>query len=443
MVGGVWRRLRSSFWFTPSMIVVVSGVLAIVLIEASTRMDNESLMRFPRLFGAGAEGSRGMLSTIAGSMMSIVGITFSMTLVALSLTSSQYSSRVLRNFMSSRVTQIALGAFLGIFTYCLIVLRTIRGGNEGAFVPALAVFVGVVLALGGVGVLIFFLHHIASSIQASSIISSVAEETLSAVNRLFPEELGEEEEETEESEGRSGNLGRNGFKWHQVPAVKNGYIQSVDVTELLETAERCGTVIRIDRAIGEFVIAGYPVVSMSGEHPPTQPACDAVIRSFAVSRYRTVDQDVGFGIVQIVDVALKALSTGVNDTTTAVTCIDYLTAILAQLAPRRIPDAHRYKNGELRAIVRGPGFGRLLELAFDQIRQSSERNVVVMLRILQSMGMLSTLTRSIHRREALRNQVQRIAELAERTVAAPDERELVQKAVLAALLEIQELPPSP
>ena len=182
----LWSNLRSSFWFMPSLIVVVSIVFAVVLIEADSAGSDRWLARWPRLFGAGAEGARGMMSTIAGSMMTVVGVTFSMILVVLALASSQYTSRILRNFMRSRVTQVVLGIFAGIFTYCLIVLRTIRGGDEGAFVPSLAVFFGFVLALGGVGALMFFIHHIASSIQASSIIASVAQETIAAIDRLFP-----------------------------------------------------------------------------------------------------------------------------------------------------------------------------------------------------------------------------------------------------------------
>lgn len=438
MLSRIWRRCSSSFWFVPSVIVVLSGVLAIALIEASAVMDSESLMRFPRLFGAGAEGSRGMLSTIASSMMSVVGITFSMTIVALSLTSSQYSSRVLRNFMASRVTQMALGAFVGIFTYCLIVLRTIRGGDEGAFVPALAVLGAVALALGGVWVLIFFLHHIARAIQASSIIAAVAEETISAVDRLFPVEAGEREDN--ESDGSvEGHVANDSLNWHAIPAVIDGYVQHVDETALLKIAESCGSVVRMERGIGEFVIAGYPVVSISGDRVPAGQTCDAITRSFALSRYRTVDQDVGFGISQIVDVALKALSAGVNDTSTAVICIDYLTAILARLAPRPNPDTRRYRNGELRLIAGAPTFERMLELAFGQIRQSSQGNVAVMLISLRSLGTLSNLTRSRNRRELLRDQARRFSELAERTVAGPDDRELVQKAVLSALSEIEAL----
>ncbi len=196
----LWSNLRSSFWFMPSLIVLLSVAFAVALIEADSTGSDRWLAQWPRLFGAGAQGARGMMSTIAGSMMSVVGVTFSMILVVLALASSQYTSRILRNFMRSRVTQVVLGIFAGIFTYCLIVLRTIRGGDEGAFVPNLAVFFGFVLALGGVGALMFFIHHIASSIQASSIISSVAEETIAAIDRLFPEKLGQGPEKDDDDQ---------------------------------------------------------------------------------------------------------------------------------------------------------------------------------------------------------------------------------------------------
>jgi uncharacterized membrane protein len=197
----IWSDLRSSFWFMPSLIVAASIVLAVALIETDSAMGDRWLAQWPRLFGAGPEGARQLLSTLAGSMMTVMGITFSMTLVALALASSQYTSRILRNFMRSRVTQVTLGIFAGIFVYCLIVLRTIRGGaGEAEFVPSVAVFFAFLMALGGVGALIYFIHHIASSIQASSIIASVAEETMAAVDLLFPDKLGHEPVEDEDQD---------------------------------------------------------------------------------------------------------------------------------------------------------------------------------------------------------------------------------------------------
>ena len=184
-------------------------------------------------------------------MMTVMGITFSMTLLALALASSQYTSRILRNFMRSRVTQVTLGIFAGIFVYCLIVLRSIRGG-EAEFVPSLAVFFAFFMALGGVVVLIFFIHHIASSIQASSIIASVAQETIAAIDRLFPVKKvhGLDEDEDQDQVLRS----LDERTWYAVPAAVSGYIQSVDNDVLLRLARDSKTIVRMEHCVGAFVV---------------------------------------------------------------------------------------------------------------------------------------------------------------------------------------------
>ena len=328
----ILSNLRASFWFLPSLIVLVSIILAIALIEADTAGGDRWLSQWPRLFGAGAEGSRQMLSTLAGSMMTVLGVTFSMTLVALTLASSQYTSRILRIFMRSRITQTTLGVFAGTFTYCLIVLRTIRSGSVVEFIPGLAVFFAFVLALGSVGVLIFFIHHIASSIQASSIIASVARETYSAIDRLFPGEkeqgVGEGEDENEEQLLRL----LNEKTWCAVPAEESGYIQSVDSDALLRLARDKKTILRMEHGIGDFVVQKTALASLALEEAPDKETVAAINAAYSVGIHRTVDQDPAFGIRQIEDIALKALSPGVNDTSTAVMCLDHLTAILAHLA---------------------------------------------------------------------------------------------------------------
>jgi uncharacterized membrane protein len=418
-----WKNLLAGFWFMPSLIVAVSIVLAVALIEAHSSGRAEWLARWPRLFGAGAEGARGMFSTIAGSMMTVVGITFSMTLMTLMLASSQYTSRILRNFMRDRVTQVVLGIFAGIFTYCLIVLRTIRSGDEGAFVPSLAVFVGVVLALGGVGALMFFIHHIASSIQASSIIASVADETMVAVDRLFPGRLGQGP--AEDDNDQTPLLLAEQY-WQAVPVKGNGYIQSVDNEALMRVARKHKTIVRMERGIGEFVIHETTLASLALEDPPEKEIIAALQAAYSISRHRTVEQDPAFGIRQIVDMALRALSTSINDTTTAVMCVDYLTAILARLASRNIPSSHRYEEGELRVITIGPTFASLVAGSFDQIRGSAMGNAAIMLRMLGALQTIASRTASPNRRRALREQVQSIAELAERTIESPHDRARVE-----------------
>jgi len=422
----LWSKLRSRFWFTPSLIVMASIGLAVALIEADSVVSDPWLAQWPRLFGAGAEGARGMMSTIAGSMMTVVGVTFSMVLMVLAMASSQYTSRILRNFIRSRVTQVVLGIFTGIFTYCLIVLRTIRSGDEGAFVPHLAVSFGFVMALGGVGALIFFVHHIAASIQASSIIASAAEETIKAVDRLFPVKLGQGSPHDDDEQPLHPPDERN---WRSVMAGESGYIQSVDSEGLVRLARETNTIVWMDHGIGEFVVQDTPLASLAMEEPPDQETIDALQATFSISRHRTVDQDAAFGIRQIVDIALKALSPGINDITTAVMCVDYLTAILARIAPRSIVSSRRYEEGELRVIAKGPSFESLLADSFDQIRSNAKDNVVIMARMLAAFQTVASLTDSPRRRRALGEQVQWIAELAKCSVESAHDCEGIDSQV--------------
>jgi len=418
----IWFRVRASFWFVPSLTVAASIAAAIGLVRWDSEGSPEWMDRWPRLFGAGAAGARGMLSTIAGSMMTVVGITFSMTLVTLALASSQYTSRILRNFMRDRVTQVVLGIFAGIFSYCLIVLRTIRGGEENGFIPSLSVTFGVVLAIGGIAVLIFFIHHIASSIQASNIIASVAGETMKAVERLFPGRAGRGNEG--DAEDRS--FLRSRRTWQAVPAPSTGYIQSIDTAALLRAGRKHETIVRMESGVGEFVVAGRAIVSVARDDAPTEAIVADVQKAYGIDRYRTVEQDAAFGIRQIVDMALRALSPGINDTTTAVTCLDYLAAILARLSSRRIPSPCRREGGVLRLIGVGPTYASLVAESFDEVRVSAEGNVAVLLRILGALETLGGLEADPGRRSVLREHVAAIAETAARTIASPRDRGLFE-----------------
>ncbi|MEX1113348.1 MAG: DUF2254 domain-containing protein [Patescibacteria group bacterium] len=421
----LWDDLRSSLWFIPALIVAGAVVLAVGLIEVEAFSKREQLAeRWPLLFGAGAEGSRGLLSTIAGSMITVAGVTFSITVVALTLASSQYTSRILRNFVRDRANQAVLGVFVGVFAYCVVVLRTIRSGEEGAFVPGVAVLGALVLAFVAIGFLIFFIHHITASLQAASIIDSVATETLEAVDRLFPARLGEA---AVGHAGEKQELAHAPGTWAAVPATKTGYVQGIDADALFKLANERDVVVRMEKGIGEFVIENCPLVSVSGMSPD-----DETIRklnaAYSVDRYRTVHQDASYGIQQIVDVALKALSPGVNDTTTAVNCVDYLGAILARLVTRRIESPSRSEGGQLRVINRGPTFPGLLADAFDQIRQNAEGNVAVLERLLQVLATVAERTSDEQRRHALRQQADLVMETAERSVPSAHDRATIQAA---------------
>ena len=240
----LWTDLRSSFWFVPSVIVCAAVTLALALIETDRMLARNLSDSWPRLFGAGAAGSRGMLSAIAGSMITVAGVVFSITIVALSLASSQYSSRVLRNFMHDRANQAVLGVFVGIFAYCLVVLRTVRGGDDGAFVPAVAVLGAVALAFVGIAFLIFFIDHIGWSIQAAQIIAAVAEETLPAARPAVPGESGRP---VRCAEGAA-SMTRQRFRG-TIPARRTDDVQRVDVGALIAFARARPTTVRMESRI--------------------------------------------------------------------------------------------------------------------------------------------------------------------------------------------------
>jgi uncharacterized membrane protein len=431
----LWERLRDSLWFVPSLIVLLAITLGVLMIEASTLIDDGVLARWPRIFGVGPEGSRSMLAAIASSMITVAGVTFSITMVAVTQASAQYSPRILRNFMRDRANQAVLGVFVGIFAYCLVVLRTIREGETSTFVPSLAVLAGVLLALLGVAVLIFFVHHIASTLQASEIIARIAGETRGVLERLYHED----------GAAAAGPDVRPD-RWHAVSAPATGYLQRANLEGLVQLADRHDLLVRLDRSTGEFVVRGRPVASFA-PHPDGAPGgsgadrhpdelADAIARQLVVGRYRTIDHDPSFGVRQLVDVALKALSPGVNDGTTAVTCIDYLGALLVGTAGRRRAQQHRGRNtwaGRVRVITCEPGFEELLEMSVDEIRRHARGHVGVLLRQLGMLEEVAAVTPEGDPRRAVARQVELVRRAAEATVRHPYDLERIEAAATHAL----------
>lgn len=423
----LWYRVSSTFWFLPALIVSGATLLAFATIEADSRyVTAGALEAWPRLFGAGPSASRSLLTAVAGSMITVAGTVFSITLVALSLASSQYSSRVLRNFMRDRTNQVVLGVFVGIFAYCLVVLRSIYGEGDEAFVPSVAVFLGLLLGFGGIGVLVFFIHHIAQSIQASQIIEAVRHETVDAVDRLFP--------------GRPGTSGDHapllpGLPWHEARrADRSGYLQFVGYEGLLDVARTHGVRLKVHPRIGDFVLEGDCLLSTSPA--PPEGLGDAVGDCWSIGPQRTLEQDIGFGIRQLVDVALKALSPGVNDTTTAIMCIDALTDVLHHLAKRELRFEGCEREGVAWVEAPHPRFEDLLAHALDQIRHAAGDNMAVLGRLRWALGTLQPLDLLPDRREALRQQVLRLQASVDRELRDPDDRATLLGSIAALLRDL-------
>ena len=428
-----WRNINSSLWFVPTLMVAGAVLLAYFLVVLDLHIGRKWVSNYPLLFGSGADGARGVLSAVAGSMMTVAALSFSLTLSTLAQVSNQYTPRVMRNFMRSRTNQLVLGCFVGIFAYCLFVLRTIRGGDEGSFIPPIAVTGGLVLAMLSIGVLIFFIHHMASSIQATNIVREVTQETEASIQRLFPEKMGAQAELGKEAELR---FQANTLRWVPVPAQDNGYVQDIDNDGLLKMAQELGGVVRMAHGIGSFVSRGATLASVARyDSPLPLPLADKVAddlnEHFSLGSQRSLEQDVGFGLRQIVDIALKALSPGINDTTTSIICIDYLGSLLAQLAAAYFPGTLRTGDDTddatpVRVVAIQPSFAGYLDTAFDQIRVSGEGNVAVYLRLLTALATAAARTADPARHQALRTHVGRIREAAARTLDTDYERDQVR-----------------
>lgn len=390
-----WLALRASLWFVPTVITVVSVLAALLLVEAQDLTGASWARQWPRLFGASADGSRAMLAAIATSMITVAGVVFSITVVALSLASSQYSPRVLRNYMSDRTTQVVFGVFVGLFAYCLVVLRVLRGPGDGEFVPSLAVLGGVVYAFGGIGLLIYFIHHVADSIQASSIIARITGDTLDTVDRLFPTEIAQPVDDAEQADAQMPTL------WTPVPSQRSGYLAGVDGVRLVECATSCGRVLHLVPSIGDFVVEGELIAELGGKQPVDEAVAQTICDSVHLDDQRTTDQDPAFGVQQLVDVAVRALSPGINDPSTACQCIDRLSSVMVRLAGRSPPQARRMCDGQLRLVAHPADFDSLLSLSFAAIVAHSRGDIAVLRRVVGALRSIERVTRRPERRHAL------------------------------------------
>lgn len=376
-------RLRQSLWFIPGLGLLVAGIAAAVMLLLSQWIASTN-GHPPIIFGGGPEGARGILQAIAGSVVTVAGVVFSITVVALQLTSTQYSPRVLRNFMRDRPTQLTLAVFMGTIFYSLLVLRTVRsaGDNGDAFVPGLAVTGAVVLVSVSLLMLIYFIHHIGGRIQVSSIIESVTAETLGTIATL------DRQLEPMRDQAVEGELTLEAAR--SVRARRSGYLQYVDVGGLLRTANEHGLRVVVLVPPGGWVQASAPLFDVDGTDAGDEELQDWLLGKAALGSQRSMQQDVGFGVQQLVDIAVRALSPGINDPTTATQCIDRLTQVLVAVAERESPPSVLADEaGTPRLMLRFPDFGVLLTQAIEQVRHYGAatpvvaRHLAVALRILR------------------------------------------------------------
>ena len=407
------EHIRHSLWFVPTSAVVLAAAAALGMLALSSFVGATG-SELPVVFGAGPEGARAMLQAIAGSVITVAGVTFSITIVALQLTSTQFSPRVLRNFLRDRPNQFVLASFMGTFTYALLVLRSIRSQDEQrgeAFVPGIAITGALVLAFVSIGMLIFFIHHISVRIQVNSIVASVAEDSLATLKVLARWTERDDERDWQPAGNEdphappppSGAMPATNLdpKVTMLRARESGYLQLIDLEALVGAAREADGRYRMLLSPGSWVQDRAPVASFEGTGGPStelEAHESAVDGSMIIGDQRSDQQDVAFGIQQLVDIGVKALSPSVNDPTTAMSCIDRLLQVLTAAGlqadpPRTFADG----DGAVRLEIPFPGFAELVPLAFDQIRHYGGDTPAVVIHLARAFSVLvSALPTSRH-----------------------------------------------
>lgn len=348
-----WSGLRERFWVLPLLCAAIATGLGLGLTALDDRLDTSFTLPF--LFTGGPEGARAVLSAIITSMISFTGLVFSITIVVLQLTSSQFSPRVLRTFLRDWVNQIALGVFVATFVYALVVLRVVRGTSQvDSFVPHLSVTVAFGFVLASVVVFLVYINHIAQSIRVATIITRIAKDTRALLERQFPADA--------ESLSQRPLPAIEGSR---ISADRPGVVQQIEDHALVQLAEEHSVTICLLRSVGEFIPAGAALLEIYGEDMPDEKALRATVH---LSNERSLDEDVGFGLRQLVDIAERALSPGINDPSTAVQVIDQLHDLLRRLATRALPPRQAVTaEGRLALYVPQPDFADYLALAVDEI----------------------------------------------------------------------------
>ncbi len=422
-----YEKLRASFWFIPSLLAGLAFAASLSLVRLDEAMQAQDIARIPWIYRGGPEGARAVLSTIAGSMIGLTGITFSITIVALTLASTQFGPRLLKNFMRDRGNQFVLGTFIATFMYSLMVLRRVHGARESVFVPHLSVTMGVVLAMLSVGVLIYFIHHVAESIQAPHVIALVGGDLDEAIERIYPELIGDSFREDDPQPRPRDLPPRFRAEAFAIEASRGGYVQAIDGDGLIRLASEHDLILELLHRPGHHVIAGSTLALAWPGAKTDSEVAKAIQGMFIIGIERTGEQDAEFAALQLVEVAVRALSPGVNDPFTAINCVDRLSASLAKLARRKSPSGYRYDDEkQLRVLAKFDAFGDMARAFLDQIRQNGRGNAAVTVRLLEVIAEVASHVRRPEDRATLLRQAAMIERGSHQGLPEEEDRKDVQ-----------------
>ena len=434
-----WHReaLRTNLWLVPTIEVIAAVGLFMVTLRLDRAVYTGHLRAPSWVISGTADAARQILTSIAASVITVVGIVFSITIVTLTLASTQFGPRMLRNFIRDRGTQLTLGTFVATFVYCVVALVSIGPGSHGDFVPHVSITTTFGLVLIDLAVLIYFIHHIATQIQLPQVIASIAKDLARAVAVQGVDRRQMNARAADDAPSLDALLATIEPFGAVIRTPKSGYVQFIRHRTLIRIATEANAVIRVPYRPGHFLVEGRELASV---WPPE--AAERVARYLARAQvtgpYRTLTQDVAFGVDQLVEIAIRALSPAVNDTFTALTCIDWLGDSLCKIAARWAPtQVHRDRDGYIRVITDEVSYERLVQRAFEKVRQAGRGMPAVMIRQLEALTTIMEQTTDPKRAAVLMNQAAMIQRANVESVPEESDRADVHRrcTALAALYD--------
>ncbi|MGO8871143.1 MAG: DUF2254 domain-containing protein [Acidimicrobiales bacterium] len=419
-----WRRdaLRTTFWVVPVVLIVVAVGLFVITFEIDLAAFHHRLTLPWWVRTGGADAGRQVLIAIAAAIITTIGVVFSITILALTLASQQFGPRMMRNFIRDLGNQATLGVFVATFVYAVLALGSITSLPGGDFVPHLSITVAEALLLVDLAVLIYFIHHIAKTIQLPEVIAGIARDLDQAIDAEYPVRRqvgdGSGHASTAEVADLIDTLNTRGAG---VTATQSGYLQFVGYGQLIEIAEKLDAVIRLAHRPGHFVVAGRPLATVWPAGAAGQVDA-ALARAHVTGPHRTLTQDPVFAIDQLVEIAIRALSPAVNDTFTALTCIDWISAGLSTISGRVLEEGvYHGPSGKIRLIEFDPSYERMVDRSFDKIRQSARGMPAVIIRMLDALSHVMEHTTDTRQRLALMRQAEMILRGADDEVPEPND----------------------
>lgn len=427
---GIWIKIRESMWFIPGLLVLAGLILAPIMVWVDTNFGPFVNEWVPGTFTGSAQAARVILGTIAGALATVVGIAFSITVVVLQLAAGQYSPRVITTFRRDRGQQVVLGSYLGTFIYALLVVREVRSPLEGldAFIPGLSMLVALILSVMCLGMLVYFVHHTSEQLRVADISRRIHQDLMKIGDDLYPENLGEPYEEGRGDRELIEALQSSTATRCPVRAQRSGYVQQIDASRLGSLLDAPFEVAHVRVEIGEFVLERGTLVELhleEGAIAHDTEDLDSILDKFrrcvTIGSRPTLAQNPGLATQQLVDIALRALSPGVNDPTTAEQVLAQLGDWIAKLAHRSFPTQVREVDGRV-VVLPAPDFEDHVGEAFDQIRRVARTQVHVLHSMLDVFDKIRRTDPPEARRSVFREQIEAIL----RTATAeqiPDEVE--------------------